>query len=35
MPTLTWAVADVTEPTASASTINPFRSTCFIFALSF
>ena len=31
-PTLTWAVADVTEPTTRPSTINPFRSTCFIFA---
>src|SRR5512137_2551529 len=34
-PTLTWAVADVTEPITRPNAINPFRSTCFIFALSF
>ena len=34
-PTLTWAVADVTEPITRPNAINPFRSTRFIFALSF
>jgi len=34
MPILTWAVAEVIEPTINPNAINPLRNTCLIFMLS-